>query len=153
MAAAWFSNHSSWFVFQSEDIHCLCIHWILQSDNVRMKHFCSSGYHTRSDSIICWCRQKLDGSLLFSFASCCSYCNHLNSMSILQVTIVFATKLKSFNFVPLLKRLPADNRVWKKVLKASRPNKVRTTHEPAQYGSCYVCHTVSLKNITVQGTG
>ncbi|XP_058651319.1 muscular LMNA-interacting protein isoform X2 [Onychostoma macrolepis] len=31
-----------------------------------------------------------------------------------KVTTVFATKLKSFTFVPLLKRLPAENRVWKK---------------------------------------
>lgn len=87
----------------------------------------------------------------------CVNWNHFNSMSILQVTTVFATKLKSFTFVPLLKRLPAENRVWKKVLKASRPNKVRTTLETAQYGYCYVYHTVSLKNmrknITVQGTG
>ncbi|RXN27316.1 muscular LMNA-interacting isoform X1 [Labeo rohita] len=31
-----------------------------------------------------------------------------------KVTTVFATKLKSFTFVPLLKRLPAENRIWKK---------------------------------------
>lgn len=82
-------------------------------------------------------------------------------MSILQVTTVFATKLKSFTIVPLLKRLPAENRVWKKVLNASRPNKVRTTHETAQYGSCYVVPVMPYcvpqkqerKNVTVQGTG
>ncbi|XP_073690375.1 uncharacterized protein mlip isoform X2 [Garra rufa] len=45
-----------------------------------------------------------------------------------KVTTVFATKLKSFTFVPLLKRLPAENRVWKKVLQTSRPNK--TSQEP-----------------------
>ncbi|XP_051772841.1 muscular LMNA-interacting protein isoform X4 [Ctenopharyngodon idella] len=40
-----------------------------------------------------------------------------------KVTTVFATKLKSFTFVPLLKRLPVENRVWKKVLQTGRPNK------------------------------
>ncbi|KAK2896361.1 hypothetical protein Q8A67_010849 [Cirrhinus molitorella] len=45
-----------------------------------------------------------------------------------KVTTVFATKLKSFTFVPLLKRLPVENRVWKKVLQTSRPNK--TSQEP-----------------------
>lgn len=57
-------------------------------------------------------------------------------MSVLQVTTVFATKLKSFTFVPLLKRLPVENRVWKKVLQTGRPNKVRNTLETARYGSC-----------------
>ncbi|XP_026080518.1 muscular LMNA-interacting protein isoform X2 [Carassius auratus] len=45
-----------------------------------------------------------------------------------KVTTVFATKLKSFTFVPLLKRLPVENRAWKKVLQTSRPNK--TSQEP-----------------------
>ncbi|XP_067242965.1 muscular LMNA-interacting protein isoform X1 [Chanodichthys erythropterus] len=45
-----------------------------------------------------------------------------------KVTTVFATKLKSFTFVPLLKRLPVENRVWKKVLQTGRPNK--TSQEP-----------------------
>ncbi|XP_050981279.1 muscular LMNA-interacting protein isoform X3 [Labeo rohita] len=45
-----------------------------------------------------------------------------------KVTTVFATKLKSFTFVPLLKRLPAENRIWKKVLQTSRPNK--TSQKP-----------------------
>ncbi|XP_043090513.1 muscular LMNA-interacting protein isoform X3 [Puntigrus tetrazona] len=45
-----------------------------------------------------------------------------------KVTTVFATKLKSFTFVPLLKRLPAENRMWKKVLQASKPSK--TSQEP-----------------------
>ncbi|XP_016422448.1 uncharacterized protein YMR317W isoform X2 [Sinocyclocheilus rhinocerous] len=45
-----------------------------------------------------------------------------------KVTTVFATKLKSFTFVPLLKRLPVENKVWKKVLQARRPNK--TSQEP-----------------------
>ncbi|XP_042592017.1 muscular LMNA-interacting protein isoform X2 [Cyprinus carpio] len=45
-----------------------------------------------------------------------------------KVTTVFATKLKSFTFVPLLKRLPVENRVWKKVLQGSRLNK--TSQEP-----------------------
>lgn len=67
MAAAWFSNHSSWFVFQSEDT---AVYVYTEYSNQTMRG--SSGYRTRSDSIICWCRQKLDGSLLFSFASCCS---------------------------------------------------------------------------------
>lgn len=66
MAAAWFSNHSSWFVFQSEDS---AVYVYTEYSNQTMRG--SSGYSTRSDSIICWCRQKLDGSLLFSFASCC----------------------------------------------------------------------------------
>ncbi|XP_051506847.1 muscular LMNA-interacting protein isoform X2 [Myxocyprinus asiaticus] len=45
-----------------------------------------------------------------------------------KVTTVFATKLKSFTFVPLLKRLPNENRVtvnWKKALQTSWPNKTR----------------------------
>ncbi|XP_016112275.1 uncharacterized protein YMR317W isoform X4 [Sinocyclocheilus grahami] len=45
-----------------------------------------------------------------------------------KVTTVFATKLKSFTFVPLLKRLPVENKVWKKVLQARKPNK--TSQEP-----------------------
>ncbi|XP_016310839.1 uncharacterized protein LOC107664706 isoform X2 [Sinocyclocheilus anshuiensis] len=45
-----------------------------------------------------------------------------------KVTTVFATKLKSFTFVPFLKRLPVENRVWKKVLQTSRPSK--TSQEP-----------------------
>ncbi|XP_051945644.1 muscular LMNA-interacting protein isoform X2 [Xyrauchen texanus] len=45
-----------------------------------------------------------------------------------KVTTVFATKLKSFTFVPLLKRLPNEHRVtvnWKKALQTSWPNKTR----------------------------
>lgn len=41
-----------------------------------------------------------------------------------KVTTVFATKLKSFSFVPLLKRLPVENRAiptWTKVLQSSKP--------------------------------
>ncbi|ROL44269.1 Muscular LMNA-interacting protein [Anabarilius grahami] len=48
-----------------------------------------------------------------------------------EVTTVFATKLKSFTFVPLLKRLPVENRVWKKVLQTGRPNK--TSREPGDF--------------------
>ncbi|XP_056116135.1 muscular LMNA-interacting protein isoform X2 [Rhinichthys klamathensis goyatoka] len=48
-----------------------------------------------------------------------------------KVTTVFATKLKSFTFVPLLKRLPVENRIWKKVLQAGRPN--QTSREPGDF--------------------
>lgn len=131
----------------------LCIHWILQSDNTRIIWIQHSFWfdHLLVQTEAWWLFAVFICFMLFL----CVYWNHFNSMSILQVTTVFATKLKSFTFVPLLKR--SENRVWKKVLKASRPNKVRTTLETVQYGSCYVCHTVSLKNmrktITVQGTG
>ncbi|XDV50953.1 hypothetical protein PO909_019917 [Leuciscus waleckii] len=57
-----------------------------------------------------------------------------------EVTTVFATKLKSFTFVPLLKRLPVENRIWKKVLQAGRPNQgrsqlkeIRTSREPGDF--------------------
>ncbi|KAK7140747.1 hypothetical protein R3I94_013125 [Phoxinus phoxinus] len=48
-----------------------------------------------------------------------------------KVTTVFATKLKSFTFMPLLKRLPVENRIWKKVLQAGRPNP--TSQEPGDF--------------------
>ncbi|XP_056327357.1 muscular LMNA-interacting protein isoform X2 [Danio aesculapii] len=44
-----------------------------------------------------------------------------------KVTTVFATKLKSFTFVPFLKRLPAENRVWKKVFQT---NRAKSSGEP-----------------------
>ncbi|XP_067278169.1 muscular LMNA-interacting protein isoform X2 [Pseudorasbora parva] len=48
-----------------------------------------------------------------------------------KVTTVFATKLKSFTFVPLLKRLPVENRVWKKIFQTGRPKK--TSQEPGDF--------------------
>ncbi|XP_009305329.2 muscular LMNA-interacting protein isoform X1 [Danio rerio] len=47
-----------------------------------------------------------------------------------KVTTVFATKLKSFPFVPFLKRLPAENRVWRKVFQT---NRAKSSGEP---GDC-----------------
>lgn len=78
-------------------------------------------------------------ALLFSLAPrCFPVCTEITLIIclFLQVTTVFATKLKSFTFVPLLKRLPVENRIWKKVLQAGRPNQVRNTLETAQYGFC-----------------
>jgi len=68
----------------------------------------------------------------------------------LQVTTVFATKLKSFTFVPLLKRLPVENRIWKKVLQAGRANQViRLSMGPVQIKTI-LCQK---QNMTPHGRG
>ncbi|XP_056616000.1 muscular LMNA-interacting protein isoform X2 [Triplophysa dalaica] len=50
-----------------------------------------------------------------------------------KVTTVFATKVKSFSFLPHLKRMPFENKVtpnWKTSLQSSGANKCQTSREP-----------------------
>lgn len=138
MVVAWFCNHSSWFVLQNEDtaVFVTLNAPIRQYEDetfllIWIQHLFWF-YHLLVQTEAWWLFVVFICSMLFLSV----YWNYFNNMSVLQVTTVFATKLKSFTFVPLLKRLPVENRVWKKVLQTGRPNKVSNTLEMARYGSC-----------------
>lgn len=156
MAVAWFCNHSSWFVLQNEDtaVFVTLNAPIRQYEDetfllIWIQHLFWF-YHLLVQTEAWWLFVVFICSMLFLSV----YWNYFNNMSVLQVTTVFATKLKSFTFVPLLKRLPVENRVWKKVLQTGRPNKVILLRWLGMV-PVNVCHIVSLKkeetNMTLLG--
>lgn len=113
-----------------------------------MKHYRSYGYSTRFDSIICCHRQKLDGPLLFSFASCWS---SVSTEITLIICLFYRSPLylqPSWSLSPLcrfskdcLLRTGSGKRYFRQADQTRWELLLRQLSVV-----CCVCHTVSLKN-------
>ncbi|TRY65238.1 hypothetical protein DNTS_014050 [Danionella cerebrum] len=65
----------------------------------------------------------------------------------MQVTTVFATKLRAFTFVPLLKRLPVENRVWKRVFQTNRAKETGDSEKSMEQEGVYKAEVIYIQDL------